>query len=86
MKKIFFFFLLILFVKISNSQHLKHKELLGRPTNNSVTIQAFFDTIMDVSIKYGTAPDQYTNQTPFATFNALEPAEIVINGLQENTK
>jgi hypothetical protein len=86
MKKIFFFFLLILFVKISYSQHLKHKELLGRPTNNSVTIQAFFDTIMDVSIKYGTAPDQYTNQTPFATFNALEPAEIVINGLQENTK
>lgn len=86
MKKTTILFLLILFVKISFSQHLKHKELLGRPTNNSVTIQAFFDTIMEVSIKYGTAPDQYSNQTPFATFNALEPAEVVINGLQENTK
>lgn len=86
MKKIILFFFFIFFQKFSNCQHLKHRELLGRPSNNSVTVQAIFDTIMEVSIKYGTTPNQYPNQTPFATFNALEPAEIIINGLQENTK
>ena len=37
-----------------NAQNITQSEIVGRPTTNSITIQAFFDTAVEVSIQYGT--------------------------------
>lgn len=68
------------------SQNITQTELLGRPTNNSITIQAFFDADVDVAIQYGTASGNYTNQTPWTNVAAGNPAEVVLTGLLSNTK
>ncbi|MBL7814989.1 MAG: metallophosphoesterase [Saprospiraceae bacterium] len=70
----------------SNAQTLRHAEMLGRPTDNSITVQAFFDNAADVCIQYGTTSGTYPNQTAWQTFPAGKPAEIVVNGLQANTQ
>jgi predicted phosphodiesterase len=60
--------------------------MLGRPTDNSVTVQAFFDADMEMCIQYGTISGTYPNQTSWQTFLANEPAEILVSGLQANTQ
>ncbi len=81
--KIFVFFLLI--GKI-NAQSLRHAELLGRPTDQSITVQAIFNEAAEVCIQYGTISGNYTQQTAWQTFAAGEPAEIVLSSLQPNTR
>ncbi len=82
------FAIIILFSVFSSSfgQSLLHTEILGRPTNNSITIQAFFDTTVEISIRYGISPSNYSNQTNWQSFLGKEPAEIVLNNLLEDTK
>lgn len=68
------------------SQNMIQTELLGRPTNNSITIQAFFDLDVDVSIQYGISSGSYSNQTSWLNVIATTPAEVVLTGLSSNTK
>lgn len=63
------------------AQTLRHAELLGRPTDHSITVQLFFADSAQVKIEYGTTSGSYTDQTPWYTFGPADPAEIVIDGL-----
>lgn len=78
-------FILLAFCPLS-AQTLRHAELLGRPTNNSVTVQVFFDQNVDMCVQYGTVSGNYPNQTAWQTFAAGEPAEMALTGLQPNTR
>ena len=85
-KNIFLCFILIsCFVEI-NAQNIIQAEILGRPTNNSITVQAFFDASVEVCIQYGVISGNYPNQTAWQTFAANEPAEIIVSNLQSDTK
>lgn len=70
---------------LAQAQTLRHAELLGRPTDRSITIQAFFDNPAEVCIQYGTRSGAYDQQSPWKTFAAGEPAEMLIEGLSANT-
>ena len=67
------------------AQTLRHAEILGRPTDKSITVQAFFDNPAEVCIQYGTSTGVYPQQTPWKSFAAGESAEILVDGLSANT-
>ncbi len=81
-----FSILFMLHLGNSYSQNVTQAELLGRPTNNSITVQLFFDADVEMCVKYGTTSGNYTAQTTWQTFPFDTPAEIVINNLLPNTK
>jgi hypothetical protein len=85
MKKIVNCLFLILSIN-SFSQNITQAEIVGRPTNNSITIQAFFDADVEVSIQYGTIMGNYPSSTPWQNFMANEPAEVLVSGLLVDTK
>ena len=68
------------------AQKMIHTEMLGSPTNHSICVQAFFDTTVELSIRYGTSPSNYSNQTNWQTFLGNENAEIILDNLVEDTK
>lgn len=68
------------------AQTLQHTELLGRPTDSSITVQLIFTDSAEVRVQYGTVSGVYPFQTPWQIFADSATAEIVINGLQPNTK
>lgn len=70
----------------AQGQTLRHAEILGRPTDHSVTVQAFFDDPAEVCVQYGLSSGDYPNQTPWQSVPAGEPAEILIQGLNANTR
>lgn len=71
---------------ISNAQTFIHTELLGRPTDKSITVQVIFKDSTEAQIQYGTTSGVYSNQTTWQTFADSVPAEFAISGLQANTK
>jgi hypothetical protein len=80
-------FLLLLCVALSiNAQTIKHSELLGRPTDHSITVKMFFADTVEVYAEYGTTSGVYTNQTSTQTFAPDSPVVILIGGLQPDTK
>jgi hypothetical protein len=82
----FFFAIFSLFSFLVNGQKLTHSEMLGRPTANSITVQTFFDAAVDVRVQLGVNAGKYTRETSWQTFEANEPAEILIDSLVPNTK
>ncbi len=56
-------------------------ELLGRPTNNSITVNMCADKDIDAYIEYGTQRSVYTNQTTPSLYPNNIPFNIVINNL-----
>lgn len=61
-------------------------EILGRPTNSSVTVNIVPASQMNIYYEYGTASGAYTNQTVPQTASANLPLETLIDGLQPNTR
>jgi hypothetical protein len=61
-------------------------ELLGRPTAHSVTVNVLADANLEAYFEYGTTSGVYTDQTGTITSTANEPIEVVIDGLQSNTR
>jgi hypothetical protein len=61
-------------------------ELLGRPTDHSVTVNVLADANLEAYFEYGTTSGVYTDQTGTITSTANEPIEVVIDGLQGNTR
>jgi len=63
------------------------EELLGKPTDTSITINIVPDTTIEYYYEYGTAPGTYTDDNlPAVTATGGQPSEIVITGLAPNTK
>jgi Calcineurin-like phosphoesterase len=61
-------------------------ELLGKPTNNSITVNIVPDSNIEYHYQYGTSSGVYTGQTSNSTAPANQPSEIVISGLAPNTR
>ena len=72
-------------IAVVDSVHFICNELLGRPTNGSVTINLCADKDLDAYVEYGTQRAAYTNQTPVATYQNNVPFNIVISNLAPNT-
>jgi hypothetical protein len=61
-------------------------ELLGRPTDTSVTVNVVPSSNGQVYFKYGTASGVYTGQTSTATLTSGTPTDLEIQGLTPNTR
>jgi UDP-2,3-diacylglucosamine pyrophosphatase LpxH len=61
-------------------------EILGRPTDTSVTVNVVPAIAMDFYYEYGAASGAYTAQTASQTAAAGAPIETLIDGLQPNTR
>ncbi len=61
-------------------------ELLGRPTDKSITINALARNDLEVYFEYGNAPSGYTSQTGVKQFPGGNPIEVVIDQLAPNTR
>jgi phosphodiesterase/alkaline phosphatase D-like protein len=61
-------------------------ELLGRPTDTSITVNVVPSANGQVYFKYGTATGVYTDQTSTAALMNGTPTEVVIQGLTPNTR
>ena len=59
--------------------------MLGRPTNDSVTVNAYSLVDLEVFIEYGMMPGVYTDATPPMVYAAQTPIEDTITGLTANT-
>jgi hypothetical protein len=62
------------------------EELLGKPTNSSITVNIIPNTTIEYHYQYGTSPGSYTGQTPNVTSTAGQPHESTITGLSANTR
>lgn len=78
--------LILLFESNAMTQNYEHAELLGRPTDHSITVQLFFNKTIEACVQYGTSSGNYTDQTSWQLFNNGDPTEIIILGLNPNTK
>lgn len=68
------------------AQNFTGTELLGCPTDHSVTVNLVADAALTAYFKYGTVTGTYTSQT--TQFNAAsnQPIEAVMDGLAANTR
>ncbi len=62
------------------------EELLGLPTNNSIAINIIPDSDIEYYYEYGTSSGVYDHQTVHYDATGGDPHEIVINGLESNTR
>ncbi len=62
------------------------RELLGRPTDHSVTINALSLLTLHVYAEYGTSPGVYSAQTPVGVYPGGEPIEFTLSGLSPATR
>ena len=62
------------------------EELLGCPTDSSITINIIPGSTIEYRYQYGTSPGSYTGTTSTYTATGGEPHEVVISGLSANTK
>lgn len=85
MKKIFYLFLFITVIsKATYAQNFT--ELLGRPTDTSITMSIRFEQAMEVYWEYGIQSGVYNKTTPTYNLAAGIPEEVNFNGLSRNTK
>ncbi len=61
-------------------------ELLGRPTDTSITVNVVPSSNGQVYFKYGIAPGAYTGRTSTAALMIGTPTDVVIQGLTPNTR
>jgi hypothetical protein len=70
----------------SNNPDFIAAEILGRPTNASVTVNVVPSKNMEIYYEYGTASGNYANQTAEVTAAAGTPVESVIDKLAPNSR
>jgi hypothetical protein len=61
-------------------------ELLGRPTANSVTVNVVANRAIEAFFEYGLVSGVYTDQTTKVSAAANEPIEVVLDGLEADTR
>ena len=73
-------------VQVVPTEEKGFSAILGRPTNNSMTMNILFDQPSEVYFEYGTSSGNYSLKTP--TFSAVKntPVETDFTGLAANTK
>ena len=73
-------------VRAANTITFTGKELLGRPTDTSITINIVPATTIEYHYQYGTSPGSYSDETADYTAPGGQPHEIIISGLSPNTQ
>lgn len=77
----------ILFIAISHFTNAQnYTEILGRPTDTSMTISILFDKAVNVYWEYGLSSGSYTTNTPVYTTIADTPIEVNFSNLLPNVK
>jgi len=61
-------------------------EVLGRPTDRSVTVNARADAALEMYVEYGAASASYASRTASATAAALAPTEFLLDGLTPDSR
>jgi phosphodiesterase/alkaline phosphatase D-like protein len=61
-------------------------EILGRPTDHSVTVSVVAEEEQEVYFEYGAAPGVFTGRTQAETHPGGKPFEVALDGLQPNTR
>lgn len=61
-------------------------EILGRPTDHSITLSVLFDQVVEVYVEYGTAPTNLDQFTPATTSEPQTPVVVDIQPLLANTR
>ena len=61
-------------------------EILGRPTDTSITLSALFDSQVDTYLEYGLTSGNYTGTTPVVTSVVGQPVVTKISGLTIETR
>lgn len=79
-------FILVLLCHKTNATQVIHKELLSKPTNNSISLTIMFDDTTDVAVDYGIVSGLYPNQITWQTVMPNTFANIQINSLLANTR
>lgn len=69
-----------------SSQSITGPELLGKPSNSSITVNVVADAALEAYFEYGTVSGVYADRTGTITSEAYIPLEAVINGLTSNTR
>lgn len=67
------------------AQNMVQTEILGKPTDHSISVKCFFDTTIELRAEYGTISGAYTNQTGWQTFTSAQAAEVTLSNLSSNT-
>ena len=62
------------------------QEMLGRPTDHSVTMNILPAEALEVYVEYGVAPGVYTARTPAVRLAGSQPFEITLEGLQPDAR
>lgn len=73
-----------LFTSPANGQMFN--EILGRPTDRSVTISALFSQVVEVQFEYGPAPNIWSRTTPLVTTQAETPVVVELDMLLPNKR
>jgi len=60
------------------------REMLGRPTNNSITVNLCSEKDIEAYIEYGTDQNQLNRQTAVKKYSGLIPFNIIIDNLLPN--
>ncbi len=68
------------------AQSMQHSELLGRPSDNSISLQLIFNDTAEVRVQFGTSSGNYSRQTNWQTFLPNTSSEVVITNLLPDTK
>ena len=84
MKKFFFFLILVIHICWLSAQTFN--EILGRPTNTSITASILFDSQVDTYIEYSIVSGNYTLSTPVVTSVVGQPVVTKISGLTADTR
>jgi len=80
-------YLLVLLLSLCTTPDLFiGKELLGRVTDRSVTVNLYAKTGMDVYLEYGTMPGAYPHGTALHQGSAGRPLEIKLEKLRPDTR
>lgn len=70
----------------SNNPDFMATEVMGRPTNTSVTVNVVPAKDMEIYFDYGAASGNYANQTGAVKATAGTPVESVIDQLAPNSR
>ncbi|HWP06991.1 MAG TPA: metallophosphoesterase [Polyangiaceae bacterium] len=70
--------------RTSSALTMTSSELLGRPTDHSVTVKAIFDMAVEAYVELGTSSGSYSGSTSAATFPGGF-VEVLADGLATNT-
>lgn len=71
---------------LAGKEYIYGKIILGRPTNQSITISILMDRNCQGYIEYGIQTNKYTNKSKTATFPAEQPVELFLSSLQPSTQ